>query len=102
MISAASQPDPARLFGHIDRAKAEFRAALDRVAREDVFFVPFRRMGRDLVGGEPLGDLADRKLVFGELKLSVHGGCSSRLARLGKERGAADGCGNLSGVLFYA
>jgi hypothetical protein len=30
-------------------------------------------VGRDVVGVKSLGDLADRKLIVGELKLSLHG-----------------------------
>jgi hypothetical protein len=68
-----SEADPAAFLADIDRGEPEFGRGLDRLAREDMVFIPLRSKGRDPVGGKPPGHLLNGKLVFVQLKLVGHG-----------------------------
>ena len=67
-----AEPDAARFLGDVDRAEAQLRRLADRVAREDMLFVPLGGERRDRVGGEFLRHLLDLALVVGEVELG-HG-----------------------------
>src|SRR3546814_1779248 len=54
---------------HIDRAESQFRRVLFRSAREDVLFVPFRRVRRDRVGGEAARHFLNGRLIVGQPEL---------------------------------
>src|SRR3546814_7916224 len=43
----SAKPYAAGFFRHIDAAETKLRRRANGVAREDVFFIPFRRMGRN-------------------------------------------------------
>ena len=64
-----SEANAAGFLGHVNAAETELCCLLDRIARKDMLFIPFRRERRDRIGGKFLRHFLNGKLVFGQGKL---------------------------------
>ena len=69
----ATKADAAGAFGDVDAAETQFCRRADRVAGEDVFFVPLGGVRGDRVGGEAAREFLDFALVVGEVELGHDG-----------------------------
>src|SRR3546814_2288621 len=68
----SAKPYAAGFFRHIDAAETKLRRRANGVAREDVFFIPFRRMGRNGVCGELARHILYGALIVRKVKLTGH------------------------------
>src|SRR3546814_4167478 len=67
-----AQPYAAGFLRHIDATETKLRCRANGVAREDVFFIPLRRLGRNGVCGELARHILYGALIVRKVKLTGH------------------------------